>query len=102
MLRRDFITLLGSAAIARPLSVLAEQGKVAKIGVLLLGYPDPLLFIKGFRKGLRDLGYEEGRSIELIIREISDQLLGKRRMNEQSIRFPLRNTRKIGFELTGF
>ena len=64
MLRRDFIALLGSAAITRPLSVRAEQGKVAKIGVLLLGYPDPLLFIKGFRKGLRDLGYEEGRSIE--------------------------------------
>src|SRR6516162_1049549 len=68
MLRRDFITLLGSAAIARPLSVLAEQGKVAKIGVLLLGYPDPSLFIKGLREGLRDLGYEEGRSIELIVR----------------------------------
>ncbi len=34
--------------------------------------------------------------------EISDQLLGKRRMNAQSIRFPLRKTRKIGFELTGF
>jgi putative tryptophan/tyrosine transport system substrate-binding protein len=68
MLRRDFIALLGSATIARPLSVLAEQGKVAKIGVLLLGYPDPSLFIKGLREGLRDLGYEEGRSIELIIR----------------------------------
>ena len=68
MLRRDFIALLGSVAIARPLSVLAEQGKVAKIGVLLLGYPDPSLFIKGLREGLRDLGYEEGRSIELIIR----------------------------------
>ena len=68
MLRRDFIALLGSVAIARPLSVLAEQGKVAKIGVLFLGYPDPSLFIKGLREGLRDLGYEEGRSIELIIR----------------------------------
>jgi putative tryptophan/tyrosine transport system substrate-binding protein len=68
MQRRDFIALLGSATIARPLPVLAEQGKVAKIGVLLLGYPDPSLFVKGLRKGLRDLGYEEGRSIELIIR----------------------------------
>ena len=68
MLRRYFIALLSSAVIARPLSVLAEQGKVAKIGVLLLGYPDPSLFVKGLRKGLRDLGYEEGRSIELIIR----------------------------------
>jgi hypothetical protein len=68
MLRREFIALLGSAAIARPLLVLAEQGKVTKIGVLLLGYPDPSLFIKGLREGLHDLGYEEGRSIELIIR----------------------------------
>jgi hypothetical protein len=48
MRRREFIAGLGGAAIAPPLSVLAEQGKVAKIGVLLLGYPDPSLFIKGF------------------------------------------------------
>jgi putative tryptophan/tyrosine transport system substrate-binding protein len=68
MRRREFIAALGGAAIARPLSVLAEQGKVAKIGVLLLGYPDPSFFIKGLREGLRDLGYEEGRSIALIIR----------------------------------
>ena len=66
--RREFIAALGGAAIARPLSVLAAQGKVAKIGVLLLGYPDPSLFIKGLREGLRDLGYEEGRSVELIVR----------------------------------
>jgi putative ABC transport system substrate-binding protein len=68
MRRREFIAALGGAAIARPLSVLAEQGKVAKIGVLLLGYPDPSLFIKGLREGLRGLGYEEGRSVELLIR----------------------------------
>jgi putative ABC transport system substrate-binding protein len=68
MQRRDFIVLLGSAATAWPLSVLAGQDKVAKIGVLLLGYPDPSIFIKGLRDGLRDLGYEEGRSVELIIR----------------------------------
>src|SRR6516225_1022069 len=66
--RREFITLLGSAATAWPLSVLAERGKVAKIGVLVLGYPDPSIFIRGLREGLRDLGYEEGRSIELIVR----------------------------------
>jgi putative tryptophan/tyrosine transport system substrate-binding protein len=68
MLRRDFIALLSSAAIARPVSVLAEQGKVAKVGILLLGYPDPSVFIQGLREGLRNLGYEEGRSIELMIR----------------------------------
>src|SRR5262249_11458699 len=68
MQRRDFIALLGSAATARPLSVLARQGEGGKIGVLLLGYPDPSTFIMGLREGLRDLGYEEGRSINLIVR----------------------------------
>ena len=33
--------------------------------------------------------------------EISNQLLGKRRMDEQSIRSPLRKAREIGFELAG-
>ena len=68
MRRREFIGLLGSAAAAGPFVALAEQGKVARIGVLLLGYPDPSIFMTGLREGLRDLGYEEGRSIELIVR----------------------------------
>jgi len=67
MKRREFISLVGGVA-AWPLAVLAEQGKVARVGVLLLGYPDPSIFMMGLREGLRDLGYEEGRSIELIVR----------------------------------
>jgi putative ABC transport system substrate-binding protein len=66
--RREFITLLGGSAATWPFAALAEQGKVARIGVLLLGYPDPSIFMMGLREGLRDLGYEEGRSIELIVR----------------------------------
>jgi putative ABC transport system substrate-binding protein len=68
MQRRDFITLLGSATATWALSVMAEQSKVAKIGILVLGYPDPSIFIRGLREGLRDLGYEEGRSFEFIVR----------------------------------
>src|SRR5262252_6924339 len=34
--------------------------------------------------------------------EISNQLLWKRGMDEQSVRLPLRKTRKIRFELIGF
>jgi putative ABC transport system substrate-binding protein len=67
MHRRDFIALFGTAATAWPLGVLAAPGKVPKIGVLLLGYPDPSVFMMGFRLGLRDLGYQEGRSIDLIV-----------------------------------
>jgi putative ABC transport system substrate-binding protein len=60
--------LLVGAAAAWPFAALAEQGKVARIGALLLGYPDPSIFMTGLREGLRDLGYEEGRSVELIVR----------------------------------
>jgi len=48
MRRREFIRLLGGATAGWPLSVVAEQSKVAKIGVLVLGYPDPSIFIMGF------------------------------------------------------
>jgi hypothetical protein len=43
--RRELMAALGGAAAAWPLSVLAEQDKVVKIGVLVLGYPDPSIFI---------------------------------------------------------
>jgi putative ABC transport system substrate-binding protein len=68
MRRREFIAVLGGAAATWPFAAFAEQRKVARIGVLLLGYPDPSIFMMGLREGLRDLGYEEGRSIELIVR----------------------------------
>jgi len=68
MKRREFITLLGSAVTGWPISVLGAQGKIPRVAVLFLGYPDPSIFETGFRDGLRNLGYEEGRSIELIVR----------------------------------
>jgi putative tryptophan/tyrosine transport system substrate-binding protein len=68
MRRREFIALVGGAVAAWPLAALAAQGKTAKIGVLVFGYPDPSIFVMGLKDGLRDLGYEEGRSIELIVR----------------------------------
>ena len=68
MKRREFITFIGGAATAWPISALARQGGIARIGVLVLGYPDPSIFMTGLKDGLRDLGYQEGRSIELIVR----------------------------------
>jgi putative tryptophan/tyrosine transport system substrate-binding protein len=73
MRRREFITLIGSVAIGWPISVLGAHGKPTRIGVLLLGYPDPETFLTGLRKGLSDLGYEEGRSVELVIRSAEGQ-----------------------------
>jgi ABC-type uncharacterized transport system substrate-binding protein len=68
MKRREFIFVLGSAAAGWPMSVLGTKGNIPRIGVLFFGYPDPSIFERGFKDGLRSLGYEEGRSIELIVR----------------------------------
>jgi putative ABC transport system substrate-binding protein len=69
--RREFIAGLGGAAIAPPLLVLAEQGKVAKIGVLLLGYP-------GCRR--RDKGTAPNFSVHL-----RDHLLDERAKTSRMI-----------------
>jgi putative ABC transport system substrate-binding protein len=65
MKRRDFITLLGGAAVAWPLGASAQQpGKVIRIGFLGLTTAESLpKRPEAFRAGLRDLGYQEGRDI---------------------------------------
>src|SRR5215831_13084949 len=56
--RREFITLLGSAA-AWPLVARAQQqGKIPRIGII-----DDAPMWNAFREGLRDLGYLEGQNI---------------------------------------
>src|SRR5215510_12878522 len=59
MRRREFITLLGSAAVAWPLSAPAQQPtKIPRIGII-----DDSPIWNAFRHGLRDLGYLEGQNI---------------------------------------
>jgi putative tryptophan/tyrosine transport system substrate-binding protein len=61
--RRDFITLLGSAAAAWPLAARAQQpGKLPHIGVLVTASP-PHPFADAFRRGLRTFGYSEDQNI---------------------------------------
>jgi putative tryptophan/tyrosine transport system substrate-binding protein len=66
--RREFITLLGSAAAAWPLDVRAQQSKVRRIGALLLGNLDAESFRTELRDGLRKLGYVEGQNINFDFR----------------------------------
>jgi putative tryptophan/tyrosine transport system substrate-binding protein len=65
MNRRDFITLLGGAAVAWPLGARAQQShKVPRIGVVLPGTPTSFApRTKAFVEGLQDLGYVEGRTV---------------------------------------
>ena len=63
MKRREFITLLGSAAVCWPLAAHA-QPNAPRIG--FMGNSTAALeanLVDAFRKGLHELGYEEGRNI---------------------------------------
>ena len=68
MRRREFLMLLSGAA-AFPLVVRARPGKLARVGVLMLGNPDPSLFLREFSEGLRELAYVEGQNITLELRD---------------------------------
>jgi putative tryptophan/tyrosine transport system substrate-binding protein len=67
MKRRAFITLLASAA-ARPLAARAQQRRPARIGVLVLGNPDPEPFMRVFQEALRELGHVPGQDLVMELR----------------------------------
>jgi putative tryptophan/tyrosine transport system substrate-binding protein len=68
MKRREFITLLGGAAVAWPLAARAQQGRMRRIGVLML-YPenDPQgqLRATSFQQGLEKFGWSVGRNVQI-------------------------------------
>jgi putative ABC transport system substrate-binding protein len=66
--RREFITLLGGAAVAWPVAARAQQtGKVYRIGYLgVTSYAGYAREIEALLSGLRRLGYEEGKNIAIV------------------------------------
>jgi ABC-type uncharacterized transport system substrate-binding protein len=72
MRRREFISLVGGAAVVWPLAARGQQGeRVRRLGMLLPATPDdseyPML-VKAFVAGLQQLGWTEGRNIRIDIR----------------------------------
>jgi putative ABC transport system substrate-binding protein len=69
--RRAFIALLGGAAVAASGSAHAQQDRVRRIGVLM-GYAeadsDTQARMAAFRNGLDQLGWKDGRNIQITFR----------------------------------
>jgi putative ABC transport system substrate-binding protein len=74
MLRRKFITLVGTAAAGWPLAARAQQTQMRRIGALILGNADAEAFRKERREGLSKAGYVEGRDVSFDIRSAQGRL----------------------------
>jgi putative ABC transport system substrate-binding protein len=74
MKRRQFIALVGGAAVAGPLAARAQQTKMRRVGALILGNADAEAFRKEMREGLSRAGYIEGRNILFDIRSAQGKL----------------------------
>ncbi len=62
MKRREFMTLLGGAAVAWPVTARAQQPAMAVVGVLSVGSPNAD-DLGALRRGLAERGYVEGRNL---------------------------------------
>jgi putative tryptophan/tyrosine transport system substrate-binding protein len=70
MRRRDFITLLGSAAAAWPLAARAQQGERMRLIAVLMGIesgPDARTRVGAFRQALRQAGWIDHRNVTIDI-----------------------------------
>ena len=69
MRRREFISLLGGAAVGWPLAGSAQtQPKIRRVGYVFASTTTSVTHYEWFRQALRELGYVEGQTILLEVR----------------------------------
>src|SRR5262249_49972549 len=80
--RREFITLLGGAAVAWPLAARAQQrARIRRVGVLMNFTPDDAAAqprLTRFLQRLQELGWTEGRNLHVDVRWGAGDALGIR------------------------
>ena len=87
MRRREFVTLLGGAAVAWPAVADAQQPeRMRRIGIMMnsaAADPEPQGHIAVLRQGLQQLGWIEGRNVQFEVRWAGGSAEGYRRQPER-------------------